>query len=222
MAVDHPPSDSLPGVPEGPGPQTNQAEAGTFERGSTVIVDHFPSPAAGTAIAGLPRGSSIYDLRRAEVSDSDWAPFRSQRDWEVARWAKSCGATSIAVSKLFAIPEVCPNFVYDIDVTNSWVKVVETLGLSYNTVNKLNSIIDTQLPGQPPFQRKELVIGDERLEFYWRDVLECIRSLYGDPKFAQVLAFVPKRHYTCQARRTRIYNEMYTGDWWWSIQVRIQ
>jgi hypothetical protein len=113
-------------------------------------------------------------------------------------------------------------FGYDIHVTKSWVKVVDTLGLSYNTVNKLNSIIDTKLPGQPPFQRKELVIGDERLEFYWRDVLECIRSLYGDPKFAQDLTFVPERHYTCHARRIRIYNEMYTGDWWWGIQVRIQ
>ena len=87
-------------------------------------------------------------------------------------------------------------------------------------MNKLNTIIDLELPGQPPFQRKELVIGDERLEFYSRDVLECIRSLYGNPQFAQQLVFAPERHYTCQDRRSRIYNEMYTGDWWWSIQVR--
>jgi hypothetical protein len=221
MAIDHLPGDSSPGVPEGLGPQTNQTEAGIFDTGSTVIVDHFPSHAAGAQIPGIPRGPSIYDLRHAELSDSDWAPFRSQHDWEVARWAKSCGATSVAVSKLLAIPEVCPNFVYDIDVAKSWAKVVDTLGLSYNMVNKLNSIIDSKLPGQPPFQRKDLVIGDERLEFYWRDILECIRSLYGDPKFAQDLAFVPERHYTCHVRKSRIYNEMYMGDWWWSIQVRI-
>jgi hypothetical protein len=83
-------------------------------------------------------------------------------------------------------------FVHDIQVTKSWVKVVDTLGLSYNTVNKLNSIIDSKLSGWPPFQRKELLIGDECLEFYSRDVVECIQSLYGDPQFAQDLAFAPE------------------------------
>jgi hypothetical protein len=117
MAVDHLPGDELPGVSEGPGPQTNQTEAGPFETGSTVIIDHFPSHAAGAPIPGIPQGPSIYDSRHAELSDSDWAPFRSQRDWEIARWAKSCGVTSTAVSKLLAIPEVCPKFVYDIDIT---------------------------------------------------------------------------------------------------------
>jgi hypothetical protein len=111
---------------------------------------------------------------------------------------------------------------YDSDLTKYWVKVVDTLGLSYNMVNQLNSIIDTKLPGLPPFQRKVLGIGDEELVFYWRDVLECIQSLYGNPKFAQDLAFLPERHYTYHACTSQIYNEMYTGDWWWSIQVPIQ
>jgi hypothetical protein len=125
------------------------------------------------------------------------------------------------VSKLLAIPEVCP-ILYDIDLTKYWVKVVDTLGLSYKMVNQLNSIIDTKLPGPPPFQQKVLGIGDEELVFYWCDVLECIRSLYGNPKLAQDLAFLPERHYTGHARTSRIYNEMYTGDWWWSVQVPIQ
>ena len=80
-------------------------------------------------------------------------------------------------------------------------------------------MIDTQLPGRPCFQRNVLNIGDEELEFYCRDVLECIRSLYGDPTWAQEMAFAPERHYTSQARTSRIYNELYTSDWWWTVQV---
>ena len=99
------------------------------------------------------------------------------------------------------------------------MKVVDSLGLSYSTANELNRIIDSDLPGQPPFQRKELIIGNECLEFHSRDVIECIRSLYGDPQFAQDLAFAPERHYTSHECSSRIYNEMYTGDWWWSAQV---
>jgi hypothetical protein len=100
------------------------------------------------------------------------------------------------------------------------MKVVDALNLSYHTVRQLNEIIDTKLPGRPRFERKELDIGGEHLDFYCRDILECIRSLYGDPQFTQDLAFTPERHYTSHERTSRIYNEMYTGDWWWSVQVR--
>jgi len=75
MAVDHLPGDESPGDPEGLGPQTNETEVGTFESGSMVIVDHFPSHVAGTPIPGIPWGLSMYDLCHADLSDSDWAPF---------------------------------------------------------------------------------------------------------------------------------------------------
>jgi Plavaka transposase len=56
----------------------------------------------------------------------------------------------------------------------------------------MNDIIDTELPGRPPFLCKRLIIGHEHLEFHYRDVVECIQSLYGDPQFAQQLAFAPE------------------------------
>ena len=84
---------------------------------------------------------------------------------------------------------------------------------------QLNNFIDTKLPGRPPFRRKELVIGQERLEFYCRDALECIRSLFGDPQYVQDLVFAPERHYIDHERKSRLYHEMYTCDWWWTIQV---
>jgi hypothetical protein len=101
------------------------------------------------------------------------------------------------------------------------VKVVDSLGLSFNTVRELNAIID-RLPGRSTFQCKLVKIGEETLEFYYRDIVECIRLLYGNPSFAQDLAFVPERHYTSHERNCRVYNEMHTGDWWWSVQVSIQ
>jgi len=99
------------------------------------------------------------------------------------------------------------------------LKVVDKLGLSYCTVKQLNDIIDNKLPGRPPFQCKEPTIGGECLEFYYHDVMECIQSLYGDPEFAQDLVFSPEQHYTSAERTHCIYNEMYTGDWWWTVQV---
>ena len=109
---------------------------------------------------------------------------------------------------------------FDFHFTNSRSKIVDKLGLSYRSVQQLNKMIDTKLPGPPRFQRDVLYIGDEELEFYSRDVLECIRSLFGNRSWAQDMAFAPERHYTSHARTSRIYNELYTSDWWWTAQVR--
>lgn len=34
------------------------------------------------------------------------------------------------------------------------------------------------------------------------------------------MVFAPEQHYTNAEKTHRIYNEMHTGDWWWSVQVR--
>ena len=110
------------------------------------------------------------------------------------------------------------SFLFLYYITNLCVKVVDKLDLSYRTVRELNNIID-DLPTRSHFQCKNLSVGQEHLEFYCRDILECIRSLYGDPQFAQDLTFAPERHYTSYERTCRLYNEMFTGDWWWVVQV---
>ena len=112
------------------------------------------------------------------------------------------------------------NFYLVFYATKPIQKVVEDLGLSYSTPKELNSVIDDSLPGRPPFKCQDLVIAGDTLQLYFRDVLQCIRTLYGDPEFARDLVYVPERHYTDCERKCRVYNEMHTGDWWWAMQVR--
>jgi len=83
MAVNHLAENSSAGVPEGCRLQANQTEVGTFDIGSTVVIDPFPSNAVGTPIPGIPQRHSTYKLHRAGLSDSGWAPFQSKHDWEV-------------------------------------------------------------------------------------------------------------------------------------------
>jgi hypothetical protein len=97
--------------------------------------------------------------------------------------------------------------------------VVDKLGLSYHTPNELNDIIDNTLPGRPPFKCHDLAIAGETLQFYYRDILQCIRTLFGDPEFAQDLIFAPERHYTDRERTSRVYSELHTSNWWWAVQV---
>lgn len=184
-----------------------------------LIVDSFPSGSAGAPIAdGSPNcmgPGSAQELPRHNI----WAPFRSQQDWEIARWAKRHGTTSSAVTELLAIPEVCiPDESCFRSAYKSY-KVVEKLGLSYGNAKELNGIID-QLPGRPTFKQKAVIVCDESVELYYREIIPCIRSLFGDPAFAHKLIFVPERHYLDASRTCRIFNEMHTGNWWWSVQVR--
>ena len=108
---------------------------------------------------------------------------------------------------------------FNLHFTYLRTKIVDKLGLSYCSTQELNGLIDTELPGRPHFQCETLDIGGEELEFHYRDVLECIRSLYGDPSWAQEMAFTPERHYTGHAHTSRVYNKLYTSDWWWTVQV---
>lgn len=94
------------------------------------------------------------------------------------------------------------------------------LGLSFKNTQELNQIIDNKLSsGRPRFIRCEIIVGGESFEVFYRDVIACVRALYGDPEFAGILVFVPERHYADADETIRVYFDMHTGKWWWDTQV---
>ncbi|KAI9437037.1 hypothetical protein H4582DRAFT_2112014 [Lactarius indigo] len=124
---------------------------------------------------------------------SIWAPFQSQCDWEIAHWAKMHGPTSSAVVSLLAIPQL-----------------VDKLELSYHNTRVLNRI------------SRDLVITGETLQLYYRDIIQCLWALYGDPKFAADMIFAPECHHTKHNWTCRVYSDMHTGDWWWAVQTSLE
>ena len=60
----------------------------------------------------------------------------------------------------------------------------------------------------------------EEVELWRRDPIECIRELIGDPAFKDSLSYTPEKVYADAEGRERVYDEMWTGDWWWDVQVR--
>jgi hypothetical protein len=180
-----------------------------------VVIDPFPHGSPGAPIS---QGSYMDDTDREASDGSIWAPFCSQCDWEVAQWAKMRAPTSSAMADLLAIPEVRLYFLSFQFIANVLWKVVQNLKLSYSTTRELNMFIDN-LPGRPPFVCKELVMGGEHLKFYCRKILPSLKAIFGDPELKHDLVFAPERHFTNNERTCRIYSEMHTGDWWWSVQV---
>ena len=196
-----------------------QCDGGDSQPLLQLTVVPFTQGGAGALAPDTHQGSTVYQSTELVLGASTWAPFQSQCDWEFARWAKLRGPTSSAVTDLLAIPGVRV-LIACLYVANTLWKVVEKLGLSYRNANELNAIVDKKLPGRPAFTCWDFNIGSETLHFHHRDILACIRALYGDPEFARDLIFVPERHYADRERTCQVYSDMHTGEWWWAVQVR--
>ena len=62
----------------------------------------------------------------------------------------------------------------------------------------------------------------ERLELWRWDPVECMKELMGNPIFKDSLEYVPQKHFLDEEGNNRVFDEMWTGDWWWNTQVRSQ
>ncbi|THH21613.1 hypothetical protein EUX98_g8328 [Antrodiella citrinella] len=132
-----------------------------------VHVRHFPSPRAGEALQRTEPTFRTYNrgLHDDGESDNIFTPFESERDFQIARWAKMRGPGSTVFDKLLKIPGVR-----------------EDLGLSFKNTCEINKLIDEKLPSsRPRFCCKEVLVAGEVFDVYYRDALECVKALYGGP-----------------------------------------
>jgi hypothetical protein len=90
---------------------------------------------------------------------------------------------------------------------------------------ELNNIIDKKLPAsRPSFSHGEIVVAGEVYDVYYRNIIECIRELFGNSEFDEELILKPERHYedASMDKDKRLYHDMHTGRWWWDTQVSAQ
>ncbi|KAF8197081.1 hypothetical protein BJ912DRAFT_923181 [Pholiota molesta] len=166
-------------------------------RSAPKYITEFPHPMAGAPLFrphGTLGGYSqyAYALGGNDSPANLWAPFAGKMEWEVARWFKLRGPGATAFNELLAIDG--------------------------NHV-ELNKIIDSLPSKRPAFTRAELLVGGQPNYFYSRDVIECIKALYGDPQHAQYLVFKPERHYADPDKTQRLYHDMHTGDSALSVNI---
>ncbi|KAG9123430.1 hypothetical protein FRC07_014952, partial [Ceratobasidium sp. 392] len=90
--------------------------------------------------------------------------------------------------------------------------------------DELLSEID-KLPQGPKWTTAEVSAGEGDYErtytVYLRDILEVIRQLIGARRFKRWMQYAPQRHWTSRDRTRRVYDEMWSGDWWWRMQYLI-
>ncbi|KAG1844153.1 hypothetical protein F4604DRAFT_1884476 [Suillus subluteus] len=135
-----------------------------------------------------------------------FAPFASELDWRVACWAIQDGIGHKSFDRLMAIPGVA-----------------EKLGLSYQNIHGLHKIVDA-VPPRATWKKRELWFKNDPEDkhiVHHRDPLEAIKTLLGNPAHAEHVVYRPKKIFSDASKSERIYNEMWTGDWWNTIQDRL-
>ncbi|KAG6905733.1 hypothetical protein DXG01_001083 [Tephrocybe rancida] len=172
--------------------------------GKPVVVK-FPVKGAGAVYSQGDETSNNTYVMDLGTSTNPFAPFESQLEWEIAKWAKLCGPSSTAFTELIKIEGV-----------------VEKLGLSFASSKELNKLIDKELPGRPCFERHEVIVRGEVCKVFYCDMIACIQALLGDPDFAIFLVFLPEKHYTNEDKNVQLYHDMHTGKWWWSTQELLE
>ncbi|KAL1700331.1 hypothetical protein EV121DRAFT_214394, partial [Schizophyllum commune] len=148
-----------------------------------------------------------------------YLPFASELDWRIALWAVKEDVSQGAFNRLLAIPGVRDSLsprplVQSISLPHC--QVYERLGLSFKNTYHMHKTIDKldKRAGEWHTERMRYPdTPDEEHVLYFREPLEAIRSLWGDPTLAQHLVYRPSQVFADATRADRVYSEMWTGKY---------
>ena len=62
----------------------------------------------------------------------------------------------------------------------------------------------------------------KQINFWYKDVIEVIQELFKNPDLQEDMIYTPVKLYTDAMKTERIYNEMWTCDFWHEMAVSSQ
>ncbi|KAG0702907.1 hypothetical protein DFH29DRAFT_982183 [Suillus ampliporus] len=134
-----------------------------------------------------------------------YAPFASEIDWRVAQWAVVDGVGHNSLDHLLAIPGV-----------------VKKLGISFHNTRAMHQTMDS-IPAQAKWKTQYLSFPDapdDKHLIQYCDPLEAIKTLLGNPAHTDHTVYKPYKIFSDHSKTNHIYNEMWTGKWWHSVQEK--
>jgi hypothetical protein len=62
-------------------------------------------------------------------------------------------------------------------------------------------------------QDENRALMSEEVEMWFRDPVECVCELMGNPTFRDAMRYAPEKVFTDAEKDNQIYNEMWTAEW---------
>ncbi|KAH8999792.1 hypothetical protein EDB86DRAFT_3063873 [Lactarius hatsudake] len=151
-----------------------------------------------------PRSSFIYEDSHRRATNL-YYPFQSREEWGLARFLARSSLSQSEIDEFLKL---------------EWVKLQKP---TFTSAHALRSLIES-LPDPPRWYCEEMIIEgyeSEKITFYWRDALDVIEYIFGNPIFAPYMQYDPQRVWTDISKAERVYSEYMTGDFAWQSQDRL-
>lgn len=228
-ASDMPDTMMTPTVPDG-GPLNPSTTLDSTSDTTTTQV--FPRP-AGKIYGWRPNHFQVLQCALDETGCQPYFPFIDEEEWQLAEILMTNGMSQHQLDRLLKLAIVCAHCKSEnLQYTDQhpWTQIQLRMQLSYTDKHSLLRKIAALPCPIPPFQCYNITImGDElnssgnpvteQLELFYWDPVECVRELIGNPAFCNVLHYAPEQIFEDSSCTERIYNEMWSANWWWEIQV---
>ncbi|KAF7971991.1 hypothetical protein HWV62_19343 [Athelia sp. TMB] len=173
-----------------------------------------PFPDAGQCL-GARAKTNFEMIRDTQILKGDevLGPFESDDEWQLAKWLiKNVGHNQ--AEEFLRLPivqdRVSPSF------HNKDALLDTADALPQGTEWKCRAV---KLVGDIEDDNKD--IRTEKLELWYRDPIDVVRELMGNPVFRDVMHYSPEQVYRDKDCEERVVNEMWTGHWWWEMQKRL-
>ncbi|KAJ7801016.1 hypothetical protein B0H14DRAFT_3092502 [Mycena olivaceomarginata] len=146
-------------------------------------------------------------------------PFRDNDEWELAKWLiKYVG--HMATQEFLKLPIISER------ASPSYTGKTDFFG----KIDSLPSGVNDKLSGSIKWHCKTITttkdptsktMKTETVELWFRDPVECVAELIGNPMFKDAMWYAPEKLFMDEAGTDEVVNEMWTAQWWWEIQKRL-
>ncbi|KAJ6625726.1 hypothetical protein B0H10DRAFT_2174006 [Mycena sp. CBHHK59/15] len=182
------------------------------------FVESFPGEDAeeDESEAGRPlgQGETLFERMRdhkEREGESEFAPFASGDEWDLASWL-SKNVNQTATDEYLQLP-INQKLKLSFHNNRAFLKKVDSLPTGPEWTCKIVTAVGNRVDENGGLMTEDM-------ELWIRDPVECIKELMSNPAFKNHMAYAPERVYSRRDGResSRIFDEMWTANWWWKIQ----
>ncbi|KIJ50068.1 hypothetical protein M422DRAFT_777176 [Sphaerobolus stellatus SS14] len=177
--------------------------------------EHHPGGAGRTYGWRKTRWEWMREERLSGAKDR-WGGFGCEEVWELGRWLMKSGLSQTEIDKYLKLKITKNRTKLPFHNKRAFFKIIDDLPTSEVPGFVCQTI---RVEGTMKTADGEPLV--EHLELWKRDPVECVREIISNPSLRDSLRYAPIRIFTDPERTERVYNEMWTGSWWWDAQDRL-
>ncbi|KAF8833145.1 hypothetical protein BDN67DRAFT_992890 [Paxillus ammoniavirescens] len=169
----------------------------------------------GQVAATLGQAESLFEVIKKSQDKQGldpWGPFADGEEWELGKWLfRHVGQTGIEeYTKLPITSKLQTLFTSKYMLMKAIDKRPQLSEWHLKAIT-----IEGDLLGQNGQQQTEEV------ELWLCNPVDCIRKLMANVTFCDAVCFESQQVFDDKVGTMRHYNEMWTADWWWQMQVSV-